>query len=113
MSTWSIVSTNVAVCLHSVWSSSAPVHMLIMNANASVVSDWDCFVPFVMAFGGSMNLIFAHMVSDWDYFVPFEMDFEVLYRMYEVATKELGQETIIIDSDDLLQNPGRNNHHRL
>ena len=27
--------------------------------------------------------------------------------MYEVVTKELGQEAIIVESDDMLQNPGK------
>ena len=42
----------------------------------------------------------------WDHFVASEVGFKELFFMFELATKTLGQEAIIIDADDLLQNPG-------
>ena len=47
-----------------------------------------------------LSLIFG-ILSD-----AFSVDYKYLYKMYEFVTKELGQEAIIVESDDLLQDPG-------
>ena len=44
--------------------------------------------------------------AGWDHFEASEVGFKELYDMYTLVTRDLGQEAIILDADDLLKNPG-------
>ena len=48
-------------------------------------------------------------VLGWDHFEASEVGFKELYDMYNLVTKDLGQEAIVLDADDLLKNPGEIN----
>lgn len=42
----------------------------------------------------------------WDHFNPKEAGFKELHYLFEIMTEELGQEAVVIDTDDLLEQPG-------
>ena len=44
--------------------------------------------------------------TGWDHFDASEVGFKELFQVYELVTKELGHEAIVLDADDLLKNPG-------
>ena len=46
------------------------------------------------------------LFSDFEYFDPMEMEYKWMYQMFEIVTKELGQKAIVVESDDLMRNPG-------
>lgn len=43
--------------------------------------------------------------TSWDYFDPQEAGFRELLDLYELVVKELDQSPIVVDADDLLENP--------
>ena len=45
--------------------------------------------------------------SGWDEFKPEEASFKPLYDVYKYFTEELGEKVIILESDDLLNQPGK------
>ncbi len=44
-------------------------------------------------------------LTGWDYFDPKESGFREIYDLYHFLTKELGEVPIVMDADDLLDNP--------
>ncbi|XP_013390865.1 branched-chain-amino-acid aminotransferase-like protein 2 [Lingula anatina] len=44
-------------------------------------------------------------LTGWDSFDPSEAGFVELFKLYQLAVNELGQEPIIVDADDLIQHP--------
>ena len=45
--------------------------------------------------------------SGWDHFKPEEAGFKEMCEMHDYVTQQLGQEGIIIDSDDLVTHPSK------
>ena len=51
-------------------------------------------------------MIYYNYVADFYDFVPEEFDYQYLYDIFKYVTQELGQEAIIVEADDLQNNPG-------
>jgi len=44
-------------------------------------------------------------LTGWDYFDPKESGFQDMYDLYHYLVKELGETPVVVDADDLLENP--------
>lgn len=61
----------------------------------------------LMQTGNSVYALAYFAALGWDYFDPSEVGFKEVAILFDYVTKDLGQEAIVIDSDDLVANPGR------
>ena len=52
------------------------------------------------------HFIFYWAHTGWTYFEPEEAGFKEQYELFKLATETLQQPAIVIDSDDLVNQPG-------